>query len=340
MGKEYSEATYIYHSPCNDGHAAVVAAFLALPDEIQEALRALPPNPRNLLGLPAPDDCIAAGLPVFWGCHPRNIPPECVYKSRDVYLLDLCFNEPGIKQIFSRVTSLTVIDHHDTSVWLNDENMEYSNIHKVIDMTKCGSELAYEYFHKAAPPPRILAYTAAKDLWVWDKRAEHSQEVCLALDVESVYGSLERLVEAFSYGDDRWEALRIQGKACLKFRDMRVANICRHAHRARLPIPPGEFGTDKSSLDIWAVPTSEDVSLVGNSLTSRKFADGSLPDAVAVFLAGFDKTSVSLRAAANSSLKLGRIAKAIPGTLGGGGHDAAAGFVFRGSDIKAYIVPE
>lgn len=73
--------------------------------------------------------------------------------------------------------------------------------------------------------------------------------------------------------------------------------------------------------------------------TKKAFSDESIPDAATVYTVNPSQTSVSLRAGAASTLKLGQIARALSDTTGSGGYDKVARFSFRGTDIKAFLLP-
>lgn len=348
--------TFIFHSPCPDGHLAAAIAWFSLDAETQDTVAGLSGDPKSRLGFPTPIDSMMFGMPIFWGTHPRYMPPRETYEGRVVHLLDVSFDEDKMRKLAEGAERVVVLDHHDTSTWLtkvleSEDRPEWAtNIENRICMDKCGAEIAYDYFKDSLPKDidvglqELLAYTAARDLWQWEERREDARAVCLALEVEGVYDDLTKMTRVLHRGRRRFDELAEAGQACIQFRDQRVANSCKYADRVTLHIgkPPssleGGWGTDSETITLWAVNCTEDVSLVGNALAERKFADGSMPDAAAVYTVNINRTSVSLRAAAGSPLKLGQIAKALSGTTGGGGHDKAAGFSFRGTDVKAFLV--
>ena len=67
-----------------------------------------------------------ADLPVFWGTYPRSLPTNIMD--------DISFEEEKLALLAGIARAINILDHHDTSQWIN------------IDMTKCGAELAWEYF--------------------------------------------------------------------------------------------------------------------------------------------------------------------------------------------------
>lgn len=160
-------------------------------------------------------------------------------------------------------------------------------------MTKCGAELAWEYF--IIPPSKLRRPQPTRSP-SWRARC----------------GGAKTYVPIFTTRETAFTQLR----------DKRVSL---------------RIGTNKETLNIWMLNYMEDVSMVGNALynsaTSQfRMRRQSTPSTPA-------KTSVSLRAGAASTLKLGQIARALSDTTGSGGYDKVARFSFRGTDIKAFLLP-
>lgn len=358
--------TIIYHSPCPDGHTAAAAILAALPPETRDALLryatddSIPKDKWNRLGLPPVDHCKEHGFPIFYGTHPKFAPPSDSLDGRAVIIVDVGYDEDKMHNIASRAEMVVVMDHHSTSEWLvaakqkqldGDADFAWLGcVHPNIRMDLCGSELAWDavnFAGLASSRPPFLDYIAASDLWLWEKRRENARAVHQALMTDAVTDSVTDLLEALHWPESKLNELGKEGELYLKVQSACVKNTCSHRRRVTFRIgkaPPyveGGFGTDKTVLNVLLVNTDQYISQVGNTLCGLAWSedDDSKPDCAAVFVVSPEGTSVSLRAAANSTLRLGHIAKNLRGTTGGGGHDHAAGFSFVGTDIKAYFLP-
>ncbi len=58
-----------------------------------------------------------------------------------------------------------MLDHHLTA---QSELQGLENVH--VDLEKCGSSLAWEFFNPGAPQPKFIEYVEDVDLWRWEKQ--------------------------------------------------------------------------------------------------------------------------------------------------------------------------
>jgi hypothetical protein len=314
------------------------------------------------MGFPGAEDCIGLGLPVFWGTQPNSPPPSRVLAGRRVLMLDISFPPDEFSKIAGAARLISVLDHHDTSGWIlqdiqiNRHDRIGSNTSCGIDFRMCGAEMAWKYAQIHATPghnlpenvprgegPLLLKFIAAQDLWLWESRHANSRNVCAALDAESLTTTLELLTTLLHADAGTFAELNTRGANYRRYQQTQIAQSCARAWEATLhigrPARGVSFGTDATALTIWAVNCTENISGVGNALCQQKLADGTTPDAAAVYISNQGCTTVSLRAGADSSIKLGQIARALRDTNSGGGHDKASGFSFDGSNIRKFLRP-
>lgn len=130
----------LYHAGCYDGFTA---AWIA----------------REYLGAEE-TECV----PVQYG----DDPPPCA--GQDVYIVDFSFPREVLDGIWKQARSLVVLDHHKTA---KDEleDLPYATF----DMTKSGARLAWEYFFRSMPVPKLVQYVEDRDLWKWE--LPHSKTV-------------------------------------------------------------------------------------------------------------------------------------------------------------------
>lgn len=92
--------------------------------------------------------------------HGENV-PEC-YRGDHIYILDFSYPKNVLDKLVAKGVEVLVIDHHLTA-----HKTLADCPYALIDMTKSGGRLAWEFFHPNQEIPPIVQYTEDRDLWYW-----------------------------------------------------------------------------------------------------------------------------------------------------------------------------
>jgi oligoribonuclease NrnB/cAMP/cGMP phosphodiesterase (DHH superfamily) len=118
----------VYHGNCLDGSSAALCAFMKFGNQ-------------------------AEYCPAIYGA---KFTPET--KNREVYFLDFSLPRADMEKLEAK--RLVILDHHKTA----KENLERFSFEGVIDMSKSGAMLAYEYF---APDLNVETIKRVQDRDLW-----------------------------------------------------------------------------------------------------------------------------------------------------------------------------
>ncbi len=130
----------VYHSPCADGFAAALSAWMKLGYSYEgQEVKYLPTN----YGKPLPFDV------------------EILTKEDTIYVVDFCFTREQILDIEQRVKSIFVLDHHVT----HKKNLDGLEHLSKFDMNKSGAMLAWEYFNSSTHIPNLIKNVQDRDIW-------------------------------------------------------------------------------------------------------------------------------------------------------------------------------
>jgi oligoribonuclease NrnB/cAMP/cGMP phosphodiesterase (DHH superfamily) len=93
-----------------------------------------------------------------------NKPPPDV-KGRFVYIVDFSYPRDVTEQMLETAAFIVILDHHESAITrLSD--LEHSNLYKVLDKTKSGAMLAWDFcFWTQAP--KVLEHIQDRDLWLF-----------------------------------------------------------------------------------------------------------------------------------------------------------------------------
>lgn len=171
----------LYHRGCADGTAAAWAAHFLLGDT-------------------------ATYTPYQYG----DPFPE-VALGKHVVLVDLSLKEEVILDLTNsgKVLSILVVDHHKVAIddlqyfptvvsWDDYQHKIHSNQGKYyvhLDIKKSGCVLTWEFFHRAAPVPKMLEYIQDYDLWKHEfpeSKAVVTYIMSQRLRVEDFYDLMDR----------------------------------------------------------------------------------------------------------------------------------------------------
>lgn len=278
----------IYHANCPDGYTAAWIAHRAMSnDGLNDAPELLP---------------MQYGTP---------LPASEVIHHRDVFLLDFSFKRPAMIDLIALANSVTVIDHHKTAEeelkdLLSDPKLKVlvwnAKTEIILDMTKCGAMLTWEFFNEGQEPPMLVHYVQDRDLW--KNELQDTEEI-------------SAVIASFEHDLKRWDRLRecmatylkrcdmvLEGRAILRAKRKQIKDACRGAAETLLG---GHL--------VLATNTNVNFSEVAGEL-----ADGR-PFGAAYFIRRDGKVQWSLRSR-EGGVDVSQVAK----QYGGGGHFGAAGF--------------
>ena len=295
----------IYHANCTDGFGAAFAAWLKL-------------------------GYGAEYLPMEYG---KNFLTEYAGSTinREIYILDFSLPKAVMDWLFGHAKRVVWLDHHasvfkDWGAPLDDVADELTlglvqpNDHTVVlDDTKSGAMLAWEYFHPGTKVPMLIQHIDDRDRWQF--KLEGSKEFHAALASYQQW-TFEQWEAHFLVGNIRLNALKDEGRAILRAHNQNVQAALKQARSCRLlksiPKPGGEhweavFLVDASGLAANA-PTFL-ASDLGHELANKSGTFG-----LVWSMAGDGQIHCSLRS--NGDYDVSAIAKC----FGGGGHRNAAGF--------------
>jgi len=200
MSKTSCNTVVIYHKNCNDGFGAAFAHW-------------------------------------YWNTkaqHTEYVPmqygeeiPACIKAESDVIFLDFALTLEATTQLCNRVKSVTVIDHHKTSLVLQD--LHLPNFNLVHDIGKSGAVLTWNCFAHTTNgqrpiPPLLLQYVQDRDLWQFkypDCKAFHLALSSFSKDFECWLDLLE---------EQNLQELIDKGVAMLTFQKAVLSSLMRDAY--------------------------------------------------------------------------------------------------------------
>jgi oligoribonuclease NrnB/cAMP/cGMP phosphodiesterase (DHH superfamily) len=126
----------IYHGNCADGFTAAWAVWKAKGDTFE----------------------------YYPGVH--DAPPPEVH-GREVVIVDFSYPRPRMEQLVAQASRVLLLDHHQTAQEALQPMLDAGVIEGMIDLTRSGAMLAWNYFHPDQPPPQLLRHVQDRDIWQW-----------------------------------------------------------------------------------------------------------------------------------------------------------------------------
>jgi oligoribonuclease NrnB/cAMP/cGMP phosphodiesterase (DHH superfamily) len=183
------------------------------------------------------------------------------------------------------------------------------------DMSKSGAMLAWEYFHPAAPPPRLIEYIQDRDLWRWDM--PYSREFSAGLGLLPFdFDTYLRLETDPGYFDGVIE----RGDSVLSYIDKMVGRAAERATRRTY-----------RGMDVLVVNSPQWVSEIGAQLSS---------DCDFAMIWSYSHENNEVRVSLRSSERHGADVSIVASDHGGGGHSHAAGFKLAGCHNVEHLFVE
>lgn len=143
----------IGHSPCSDGQMAMLAAWKVFGDRA-----------------------------TYIGWNHGQTMPALREKTR-VYFVDLCPSLDWLLANAHRHIEITILDHHVSAVRAMEAASEAheipSNVKIVLNTTKSGARLAWEYFHGTDDIPALVLDVEDRDLWTFNRETSRAAHAAL-----------------------------------------------------------------------------------------------------------------------------------------------------------------
>ncbi len=108
--------------------------------------------------------------------------PENV-KDKNVIILDVSYSKHILTGIIDLAKHVTYIDHHISSMnYLDNVQEKYKlKFNKYCDINECGASLAWKYFYKKQPMPKLITYIKDNDIGIW--KHKHTMPVITYINV-------------------------------------------------------------------------------------------------------------------------------------------------------------
>lgn len=290
----------IYHAHCTDGFGAAFAAWLKFGD-------------------------MADYLPMNYG-DPEHSDVDLLQAkigtpdNRQVYVLDFSFPIDITKWLIKNAPFFVWLDHHKTAfeMWAGNERefymdeTEYTNI--LLDNSKSGALLAWEYFHPEQEAPLFIKLIDDRDRWQF--KYESSKSFHMAMQMFKPW-TFEKWQLALQHTDKIVQ----HGQTLLDYQEHQVKSITKYAMNCALLVNLGRVNYPYDDTPVeeiltgLAVNTSVHMSEVGHELANKSGTFGMI-----WYLGENGEAKVSLRS--NGDYDVSAIAK----QFGGGGHKNASGF--------------
>jgi len=276
----------IFHANCLDGFGSAYAAWVHF--NLQQGIA-------------------AEYIPAQHG----DVPPDA--SGRTVYLLDYAYKREPMQQLCAQAEKVIVLDHHITALeQLQGLDTEFDNLELLLDMTRSGAMISWEYFHQE-PAPKLLACVQDRDMWWW--QIPESKDLNTGLMAQPFSFAAWHDV---AHDEHAFQRLVDEGNAINRFRNQMVEQGKRAAVMGNIA------GHEVPVVNCSRVIVSE---LVGELAEGHAFAAG--------YTDKGNRRSWSLR-----SSKDGADVAKIAQQFGGGGHKNAAGFVTWLAEDCLVVLPD
>lgn len=124
---------YVLHHDDSDGYASALTLYRKFGDK-------------------------AKYIPVQYG---RSLPKLTYGPNTEVYIVDFSYSREILVDLYSKVGTLLVIDHHDTA----QEELACLEF-AIFDLSKSGARLTWEYFNPGKQMPVVMELVEDRDMWI------------------------------------------------------------------------------------------------------------------------------------------------------------------------------
>lgn len=239
----------------------------------------------------------------YLGLNPGDpAPPAEIARDREVYILDMAFEEEGLRALIQACKALVLLDHHETAqkrlAGLIRETRTNATVHVVFDVTHSACALTWEWLFPGKEATWLVRYVEDRDLW--KHQLKDSQAINAAL---SAYKH-DFLVWDNLSGTQAWQHVEA-GEAILQYQEREIERLMRQVRNVIV-----------AGYTVPCVNTAVCISEIGHRLALLR------PEyfGATYYDAADDTRRWSLRST-EGGMDVGAIAR----SLGGGGHRHAAG---------------
>lgn len=243
-------------------------------------------------------------IPAVHGAPPPDV------TGKHVILLDFAYDKKITKQMMKDAASFVIRDHHRSAMI----GLESISKPDWFQLDHSGCILSWDFFHPGCDAPKFLKFIENRDMG-WKPYMDYSREFSMAFDmVPMKFAAYDNMLYT-SYVDD----CITRGAHIIPYAENAIDHACKSAVRKKL------LGND-----VLVVNSAHWISEIGMKLaTDCDFA------IVWYWNHEQEYAKVSLRSF-HSDVDCGTIAK----KFGGGGHSDIAGFEYRGSVEKLFLIEE
>lgn len=232
----------------------------------------------------------------YWPVIPQQLPPTS-FKNKEVFLFDVSYRAPLLKEIIKIARNLTVIDHHRTA----EADIKKFAPRFSFDLNHSAAVLSWRFFNPKKSVPKLLKHIEDVDLWRF--KMAGTKELAAWLEfAKKDFRQWSRLARLMEGGQSRKKIIR-EGKIFLRYQTQLVDFLAKQA-----------VGTIFAGWRCLTVNSFLFHSEIGAALVKKK------PPLGIVWHEAGGWQYVSLRS--NGSVDVSKIAE----KFGGGGHKRAAGF--------------
>lgn len=252
--------------------------------------------------------------------YDQPFPMELVNQDVQVYVLDFSWPRVVMDEVATKAKKLVVLDHHKTA------QVELAGApYATFDMTKSGNVLAWEFFYPNKPVPEFDLLVQDRDLWtkLYGDRTESLSSfiwgvIQLATTPAKVSDLLYRLHDIRS-SQTYLEKVISLGMPRL---EVRATQLEKYKADEYWFVVQTEYGIAKVANVIENISNAAEVMYTDQSTESD-------------FTMTYEVKSTTVKFSLRSpTIDVSVIAKA----LGGGGHEAAAGFIVPLAEGLAFII--
>lgn len=244
--------------------------------------------------------------------------------DKNIIFADVCpGNETTLNEILNVASSVTIIDHHETSHEMLN-NFKHDKLTVIYDNDKCGCILLWEYFFKE-DMPWFLEYIDDRDRWIF--KLENSKYISTGMYELGLFFSISGFEILLKKSPNEFIEI---GKQIMNKNDRQIEYMMESALEKKF------IDKQNKHWNVWFVSCNiyHLRSELGNKLCQKKLSSDELPDFVVMWRK--DKYSDNIFMSCRSiNVSVGDITKYFNC---GGGHKNAAGFTLESYDeIKKYF---
>lgn len=264
----------LYHDDA-DGYASALAAYLKFGDE-------------------ATYKAVQYGQP---------FPLEVVFPDSKIYVLDFSYKREILDEVNLMVASLTVIDHHETSMQ-DLQGLEYA----IFDMDKSGATLSWTYFHPEVEIPYMFKLVEDHDLWEFS--ISETRAFDLGMATSGKYSNIQFWHQVFKDSLLMQEIIE-RGKPLVAQQDGRIDSFFKKQHYKIVTINGHKVAV---------------YNFTGNTFEISHYATAAMKRldidyVISYFFTETGKVALSYRSSRKTNIHVGNLCR----EQGGGGHRHAGG---------------